>query len=67
MQTIDLNRDELFILIKKAVREVIQDELGKAWLEGLSTVSDDEQKDIECLYGKPDGQKKIESRETVDL
>jgi hypothetical protein len=28
-------------LIKNAVREVIQDELGKAWLEGLSTISED--------------------------
>jgi hypothetical protein len=28
-------------LINKAVREVIQDELGKAWLEGLSTISED--------------------------
>ena len=38
MQTIGMDKDELFSLIKKAVREVIQEEMGKVWLEGLPTV-----------------------------
>ena len=38
MQTIGIDKDELFSLIKKAVREVIQEEMGKVWLEGLPTV-----------------------------
>ena len=35
MQTIGIDKDELFGLIKKVVREVIQEEMGKVWLEGL--------------------------------
>jgi hypothetical protein len=67
MQTIDMDKDVLFTLIKKAVREVVQEEMGRAWLEGLSTVTDDEQEDVERRYGKPDRHQRIESRETVDL
>ena len=67
MQTIDINKDELFSLIKKAVREVMIEEMSRTWLEGLPMVTDEEQEDINCHYGKPDRPKKIESRETVDL
>ena len=67
MQTIDINKDELFSLIKKAVREVMQEEMGRTWVEGLAMVTDEEQEDINRHYGKPDRTKKIESRETVDL
>jgi hypothetical protein len=67
MQTIDINKDELFSLIKKAVREVMQEEMSRKWLEGLPMVTDEEQEDINRLYGKPDRTKNIESRETVDL
>lgn len=67
MQTIDIDKDELLGLIKKAVREVMQEEIGRAWLEGLPTVTDEEQEDISRQYGKPDRQPKIESRESVDL
>ena len=67
MQTIDINKDDLFSLIKKAVREVMQEEMGKKWLEGLPMVTDEEQEDINRRYGKPDLTKNIESRETVNL
>jgi len=67
MQTIDMDRDELFNLIKKAVREVVQEEMGRVWLEGLATVTDEEQEDITRRYGKPDLSRKIESREIVEL
>ena len=67
MQTIDINKDELFSLIKKAVREVMQEEMSRTWLEGLTMVTDEEQEDINRHYGKPDRPQKIESRETVDL
>lgn len=67
MQTTDMDKDEFFRLIKKAVREVIQEEMGKSWLEGLPTVTDDEQKDINYHHGEPDRPHEIESRETVDL
>jgi len=67
MQTIDLNKDELFSLIKKAVREVMQEEMSRAWLESLPMVTDEEQDDINRHYGKPEQPQKIESRGTVDL
>ena len=67
MQTIDLDKDELFGLIKKAMREVMQEEIGRTWLEGLPTVTDEEQEDIKRHYGSPDRPKKIASRKTVDL
>ena len=67
MQTIDIDRDELFGLIKRAVREVIQEEMGRTWLEGLPMVNDEEQEDINRQYGKPDRRKQAESRETVDI
>ena len=67
MPPIDINKDELFSLIKKAVREVMQEEMGRTWLEGLPIVSDEEQEDIDRHYGKPERPKTIESRETVDL
>ena len=54
MQTIDINKDELFSLIKKAVREVMQEDMGRKWLEGLPMVTDEEQEDINRRYGKPD-------------
>jgi len=67
MQTIDINKNELFSLIKKAVREVMQEEMSRTWLEGLPMATDEEQEDINRHYGKPDRPQKIESRETVDL
>ena len=67
MQTIDINKNELFSLIKKAVREVMQEEMSRTWLEALPMVTDEEQEDINRHYRKPDRPQKIESRETVDL
>jgi hypothetical protein len=67
VQTIEINKDELFSLIKKTVREVMQEEMGRSWLEGLPTVSDEEQEDINRHHGKPERIKRIESQETVDL
>jgi hypothetical protein len=67
MQTIAVDNNELFNLIKKAVREVVQEEMARAWIEGLATVTDEEQGDINRRHGKPDRPRKIEFRETVEL
>jgi hypothetical protein len=67
MKNIDINKDELFSLIKKAVREVMQEEMGRKWLEGLPMVTDEEQEDIDREYGIPSKTKNIVSRETIDL
>ena len=67
MQTIDVKKEELFSLIKKAVREVLQEEVSRSWLEGLQMVTDEEQQEINRHYGKPRRAEKIASRETVDI
>jgi len=54
MQTIDINKDDLISLIKKAVREVMQEEMSRIWLESLPMVTDEEQEDINRHYGKPE-------------
>jgi hypothetical protein len=59
METIDINKDELLSLIKKAVREVMQEEMCRKWLESLPMVTDEEQEDINRHYGKPDRTKNI--------
>ena len=55
------------LLIKRAVREVIQEKMGRIWLEGLPMVNDEEQEDINRQYGKPDRRKQAEPRESVDI
>jgi hypothetical protein len=67
MHTIDLDRDELFKLIKKGDREVVQEEMSRVWLENLAAVTDEEQEDISRRHGRPEQPREIESRETVDL
>ena len=67
MQTIGMDKDELFSQIKKAVHGVIQEEMGKVWLEGPPTVSDQEKADINRRFGKPERTEKIESRKIVDI
>jgi len=67
MQTINIDKDELFSLIKKAVREAMQEEIGRTWLDCLPTVTDEEQEDINRRYGPPDRTGKVETLETVDI
>jgi hypothetical protein len=53
MQTINIDQDELYNLIKRAVRDVLQEEMFRHRLEALPFVSDEEMKEIEETYGKP--------------
>lgn len=58
MTTITIPKQELKIVVKQSVREVLTQELMKFRALLLSSVSQKEQKDIEKRYGKP-------SRETA--
>ena len=67
MHQVIVETDELYSLIKKAVREVIHEETSRFWLTNLPMVSDEENKDIERLYGNPEEKRDISFSETVDI
>lgn len=56
--TITIGRDDLYNLIREAVRDELQD---------IEDVSDDEQLEIEKLYGKIPEDKPINFDECVEL
>jgi len=67
MQEITVKKTELYDLIKRAVREVLEEELFRARLEGLPFVSDEEMTQIEEEYGKPQPSKKVGRTESVEI
>jgi hypothetical protein len=67
MQTINIDQDELYNLIKRAVRDVLQEEIFRHRLEALPFVSDDEMKEIEETYGKPRARKNAERTENLEI
>ncbi len=48
-----INRDELYSLIKEAVREVIHEESFDLFLKNIPPVSSEEMRDIQKVYRKP--------------
>jgi hypothetical protein len=67
MQTINIDQDELYNLIKRAVRDVLQEEIFRHRLEALPFVSDDEMKEIEETYGKPRARKNAGRTESLEI
>ena len=66
MEQATLNKNELYGLIKKAVREVLQEKIFRSWLDSLPEVSKAEMKDIEIRYGKP-SRKGVSRTEKITL
>lgn len=65
---ITINQDELYSMIKKAVKDVIREERIDFILQNAPLVSSEEMEDIEKLYGKTPPKKiDIVRRETIDL
>ena len=62
-----IEENELFRFIKKAVREVFQEETSKLFLKSISIVSKEEMKDIESLYGRPHPTKEVAFSETIEI
>lgn len=62
-----IDRDELYSLIKEAVREVIHEESFDLFLKNIPPVSEEEMKDIQKLYGKPSLKKDVGYTETVKI
>ncbi len=62
-----INKDELYSLIKKAVREVLNEESLEYYLKSIPLVSKEEIEDIEKLYGKSSAEKEVAYSETVEI
>lgn len=54
-----VTKDELYIMIKKAVKDVIHEEKIDLFLRNTPNVSSDEMTDIVKLYGKPKKRKAV--------
>ena len=64
---VTINKNELYSLIKEAVREVLYEERLEFLLKGISFVSEEEMKDIANLYGKPSTKKEAAYSETIEI
>ena len=64
---ININTDELYSLIKKAVREVLHEESLEFFMKNVPLVSKEEMEDIENLYGKPSPNKEVAFSETIEI
>ena len=64
---INVTKEELYIMIKDAVREVIGEKEITHILHSLQEVSDGEMGEINEKYGSPDQYKDVAFSETIDL
>jgi len=64
---ISITKEELYELIKKAVREVLREESLEIVLKSIPVVSDEEMQDIEELYGQPSSDKEIAYTEIIEI
>ena len=60
-------KEELYKLIKEAVREVLNEEIVEIFLKNIPLISKEEMKDIENLYGKPSSDKIAAFSETIEI
>jgi hypothetical protein len=64
---ITVDKNELYALIKEAVREVLKEEAIDFFLKSVPALSEEEMKDIERQYGEPLSKKEAAYSETVEL
>jgi hypothetical protein len=64
---ISITKEELYELIKRAVKEVLQEESLEIFLKNIPMVSDEEMQDIEKLYDKPSSDKEIAYTEIIEI
>jgi hypothetical protein len=63
---ITVSKNELYTMIKKAVKDVIHEERIDLILKNIPEVSDEEMRDIEERYGKPKKRRAVR-REMLDV
>jgi hypothetical protein len=64
---ITVSKDELYSMIKSAIKEVISENKLDYIFNNIPYVSDDEMKDIENAHGIPNHNQDIVYSETIDL
>lgn len=64
---ITVDKNELYSLIKKAVREVLHEEILELFLKNIPMSSKEEMEDIKKLYGKPSADKEVAYSETIEI
>ncbi len=62
-----VDKDELYGLIKEAVREVFYEAAFEQFFKNIPPVSEEEMRDIQKQHGKPSLKKDIGYSETVKL
>jgi 2-phospho-L-lactate guanylyltransferase (CobY/MobA/RfbA family) len=67
MVQITVDKNELYSFIKQAVRDALQEEAYRLWMENLPIVSKEEIDDIETAYGQPSSVKDIAYSETLEV
>jgi len=67
MEQVTVDKKELYSLIKEAVREVLQEEAFRFFVESLPAISEEEMEDIERRYGKPSSIRDIAYSETLEV
>ncbi len=66
-QQISIDKNELYSLIKEAVREVLHEETLEFFFKKIPLVSKEEMKDIKKLYDKPSIDKEVAYSENVEI
>ena len=64
---ISIAEKELYSLIKKAVREVLQEETLDFFLKNIPSVSEAEMEDIVSLYDRPPSVNEVAFTETIEI
>ena len=62
-----ISENKFYYLVKKAMKEAIQDEMMEIFLKSLPSVSEREMKNIEKLYDKPSKEKEIAFSEVIEV
>jgi hypothetical protein len=64
---ISVDKNELYALIKEAVREVLKEETVDFFLKSIPVVSEKEMEDIEQQYGNPLAKRETAYSEIIEL
>ncbi len=64
---VSVDKQELYKMIKSAVKEVIKEEEFFYYLKNLAPVSEKEMKDIQKKYGDPSSKHSTEYSETIEI
>ncbi len=64
---VSIAKNDLYNLIKEAVREVLHEEKLEFFLKNISPISKEEMEDIEKLYDKPAVEKEVAYEEIIEI